>query len=107
MYINNVGHCVDALFNDTGLEPDHSKALSKLQAAHVSIISLCSCVGRITAGTSSDLLLKRYGLPRTWCLVCASLVAITAQLSGYLVTTIDHLASTKMDLSNCSTSYLV
>ena len=64
-----------------------------MQAAHVSIISLSSCIGRITAGTSSDILLRRFGLQRTWCLVCASLVAILAQLSGWLVTTIDHLVN--------------
>jgi hypothetical protein len=87
----NVGHCVDALFDNLGDSHDHSKALSKVQAAHVSIISLSSCVGRITAGTSSDFLLKRYRLQRTWCLVCASVVAIIAQLSGWLISTIDLL----------------
>lgn len=86
-----MGHCVDALFDNPGDSHDHSRALSKVQAAHVSIISLSSCVGRVTAGTSSDLLLKRYGLQRTWCLVCASVVAIIAQLSGWLISTIDLL----------------
>lgn len=91
--VQNVGHCVDALFDNSGDSHEHSKVLSKLQAAHVSIISLSSCVGRITAGTSSDLLLKRYKLQRTWCLVCASVVAIVAQLCGWLISTIDFLVS--------------
>lgn len=89
--LQNVGHCVDALFDSIGDSHDHSRALSKVQAAHVSIISLSSCVGRITAGTSSDFLLKRYRLQRTWCLVCASIVAIIAQLSGWLISTLDFL----------------
>lgn len=50
-------------------------------------------MGRVTAGTSSDILLKRFTLPRTWCLACASFVAILAQLSGWLITSIDHLVS--------------
>lgn len=87
----NVGHCVDALFGVTGNHRDYSVQLAKLQAAHVSIISLSSCAGRVTAGTSSDILLKRYGLPRTWCLVCASVVAILAQLCGWLINSIERL----------------
>jgi hypothetical protein len=91
MLAQNVGHCVDALFDSDGLSHDHSAALSKVQAAHVSIISLSSCVGRIAAGMSSDILIKKYGLQRTWCLVCASFVAILAQLSGWLISTLDLL----------------
>jgi hypothetical protein len=91
--LQNVGHCVDALFDDTGSSHDHSRGLSKIQAAHVSIISLSSCVGRIAAGTSSDIMAKRYGLQRTWCLVCASFVAILAQLSGWLISSLDLLVS--------------
>jgi hypothetical protein len=90
----NVGHCVDALFDAVGEHRDHSVQLAKLQAVHVSIISLSSCAGRVTAGTSSDIVLKRYGLARTWCLVCASIVAILAQLCGWLITSIDQLVST-------------
>jgi len=82
---------VDALFDSPGRTDGHSTAISKLQAAHVSIISLSSCAGRIAAGISSDILFKRYGLQRTWCLVCASFVAILAQLSGWLVSTVDLL----------------
>ena len=62
-----------------------------MQAAHVSIISLSSCIGRIAAGMSSDILLRKYRLQRTWCLVCASFVAILAQLSGWFISTIDLL----------------
>jgi hypothetical protein len=89
--LQNVGHCVEALYDDQGDSHDHSKLLSKMQAAHVSIISLSSCVGRITAGTSSDILLQKHKLQRTWCLVCASFVAILAQLSGWFIGSIDLL----------------
>jgi hypothetical protein len=95
------------LFDDSGDSHDHSKSLSKLQAAHVSIISLSSCVGRITAGTSSDILLQTYGLPRTWCLVCASVVAILAQLSGWFVDTIDYLVNLSVICSNADLKYIV
>jgi hypothetical protein len=91
MLAQNVGHCVDALFDRDDLSHDHSAVLSKVQAAHVSIISLSSCVGRVAAGMSSDILIKKYGLQRTWCLVCASFVAILAQLSGWLISTLDLL----------------
>jgi hypothetical protein len=92
----NVGHCVDALFDDRRLHDD-SKSLTKLQAVHVSIISLSSCMGRITAGTSSDILSRRYSLPPTWCLVCASLVLILAQLAGWTITDINTLVSTVLE----------
>lgn len=96
--LQNVGHCVEALFKDRADPYEHSTALSKIQAIHVSIISLSSCMGRITAGVSSDYILHRYSLPRTWCLVCASIVSIFAQVSGWIIDSMDSLVHSRSQM---------
>ena len=82
MYINNVGHCVEALVH-AQINEDHS-LVNKLQSTHVAIISLSSAFARVIAGTSSDILKSRFGIPRNAVLIAANVLALVAQCSGYL-----------------------
>ena len=82
MYINNVGHCVEALVHaQTG--EDHL-LIKKLQSTHVAIISLSGAFARVIAGTSSDILKSRFGIPRNTVLIAANVLALVAHCSGYL-----------------------
>jgi MFS family permease len=47
---------------------------------HVSILSICSFVGRLLSGVGSDILVRRLQASRTWCLTLASAIFTIAQL---------------------------
>jgi MFS family permease len=53
---------------------------------HVSILSVCSFVGRLLSGVGSDFLVKRLHASRTWCLAIASLIFTFAQISALSIT---------------------
>ncbi|KND86880.1 putative membrane protein, partial [Tolypocladium ophioglossoides CBS 100239] len=78
MTINNIGNDVNALWKhfDDSVGQDF---LVHRQQMHVSILSVCSFVGRLLSGVGSDFLVKSLHASRLWCLFVACLVFLAAQ----------------------------
>jgi len=79
MTINNIGNDAAALwrhYDDTASED----FITKRQAMHVSILSVCSFSGRLLSGVGSDFLVKVLKASRLWCLTVASLVFLVTQI---------------------------
>ncbi|CAG8540247.1 8455_t:CDS:2 [Paraglomus brasilianum] len=56
MYINNVGTIVKLLYvSSSGNSPNPSHELQHIQNLHVFLISIFSCIGRLSTGISSDI----------------------------------------------------
>ncbi|KAI9783764.1 MAG: hypothetical protein M1839_003100 [Geoglossum umbratile] len=79
MTINNIGNDAQALWShyDDSADP---KFIQKWQAMHVSILSLMSFTGRLLSGVGSDLIVKKLGMSRFWCLVASSSIFCVGQL---------------------------
>ncbi|KAI5466549.1 major facilitator superfamily domain-containing protein [Mariannaea sp. PMI_226] len=79
MTINNIGNDAKALW--IHFDPEvNNEFLIKQQQMHVSVLSLCSFLGRLSSGVGSDFLVKRLDASRLWCLVVASLGFFVAQV---------------------------
>ncbi|KFX93597.1 hypothetical protein O988_06723, partial [Pseudogymnoascus sp. VKM F-3808] len=79
MTINNIGNDATALWRHYDPETDPTY-ITKRRAMHVSILSICSFVGRLLSGVGSDILVRRLQASRTWCLTLASAIFTIAQL---------------------------
>ncbi|AAS52198.2 ADR278Wp [Eremothecium gossypii ATCC 10895] len=81
LYIYSVGYIVDIQ-----LESNPSPSLNKeeVQSLQISIISVFSCLGRISSGPISDLLVKQFNYQRLWLILLASLFVYLA--AGALIT---------------------
>jgi hypothetical protein len=76
---SNIGHDVQALW--THFDPSVSKAfVANRQLRHVSIISVCSFLGRLSSGIGSDLIVKRLHHSRFWCAAMSATIFSFAQL---------------------------
>ncbi|PFH55665.1 hypothetical protein XA68_17857 [Ophiocordyceps unilateralis] len=84
MTINNIGNDVNALWKQYDSSVSTSFLIHK-QQMHVSILSVCSFVGRFISGVGSDLLVKRLHASRIWCLAIACVVFLAAQSSALAV----------------------
>ncbi|POR36644.1 Putative membrane protein [Tolypocladium paradoxum] len=75
---SNIGNDANALWKhfDDSVGQDF---LVHRQQMHVSILSVCSFVGRLLSGVGSDFLVKSLHASRLWCLFVACLVFLTAQ----------------------------
>ncbi|KAA6410012.1 MAG: hypothetical protein FRX48_06626 [Lasallia pustulata] len=84
MTINNIGNDVQALWThyDDSSTPGF---IQKRQLVHVSILSVCSFVGRLSSGVGSDIIVKALGMSRYWCLCAASSIFCAAQICGLMV----------------------
>lgn len=49
---------------------------------HVSILSVLSFCGRLLSGVGSDLIVKKLGMSRFWCLFVSSAIFCGAQVCG-------------------------
>lgn len=81
MTINNIGNSVKALW----LYYDDSATdlfIQHRQVMHVSILSFGNFVGRLFSGIGSDLLVKKLGMSRIWCLFLSAVVFTLTQLAG-------------------------
>ncbi|CAG9938509.1 unnamed protein product [Clonostachys rosea f. rosea IK726] len=79
MTINNIGNDSKALWER--YDPTVTQHfLVAAQQMHVSVLSVCSFVGRLSSGVGSDWLAKSYGASRVWCLVIATVIFLAAQL---------------------------
>ncbi|CAJ0900617.1 3385_t:CDS:2 [Entrophospora sp. SA101] len=83
MYINNVGTIIKSLYYEPR-HPSSPEILQNLQNYHVSLISIFSCLGRISVGAFSDVTKKLFNLRRLWYLILAG----TWLLIGNLMTAI-------------------
>ena len=78
-YCSNIGNDATALwrhYDDSATED----FIMKRQAMHVSILSVCSFVGRLSSGVGSDFLVKVLHASRLWCLTVAALIFLAAQV---------------------------
>jgi len=60
---------------------------------HVSILSICSFIGRLCSGVGSDFLIKKLHASRGWCLVIASLIFSAAQFCAVSIQNPNYLGS--------------
>jgi len=79
MTINNIGNDATALWRHYD-DSVTDEFIVKRQAMHVSILSVCSFVGRLSSGVGSDFLVRVLHASRLWCLALASLIFLVAQL---------------------------
>ncbi|CAG8792276.1 22963_t:CDS:2, partial [Racocetra persica] len=96
MYINNVGIIVETLYHASPTHPSHPSLLNtslqtifnddikKLQSFHVSLFSVCSCLGRILIGPLSDIGKDYFNLSRICSLVFASVWLFCGNLLALL-----------------------
>jgi len=79
MTINNIGNDATALWRhyDDRVKPEF---VLHQQQLHVSILSVCSFLGRLLSGVGSDFLVKKLHASRYWCLNIASVIFFIAQI---------------------------
>lgn len=79
MTINNIGNDATALWQhyDDSVSPAF---ILQQQALHVSILSVCSFLGRLLSGVGSDFLVKKLHASRFWCLSIAAVIFFIAQI---------------------------
>ncbi|KAF0643463.1 hypothetical protein FPSE5266_09149 [Fusarium pseudograminearum] len=79
MTINNIGNDAKALWKhyDKNVTDD---TLVHRQQMHVSALSICSFLGRLSSGVGSDFLVNKLHASRLWCLVAACIIFIFAQV---------------------------
>ncbi|CAA9960507.1 MFS transporter [Pyrenophora teres f. maculata] len=84
MTINNIGHDVQALWKhfDEAIDGDF---VAHRQLLHVSIISVCSFLGRLSSGIGSDLIVKRLHHSRFWCAAISAAIFALAQVAAIRV----------------------
>ncbi|KAL3474924.1 major facilitator superfamily domain-containing protein [Aspergillus californicus] len=81
MTINNIGNSAKALweyYDDSA----SSTFIQQRQVMHVSILSFGNFAGRLSSGIGSDILVKKFGMSRFWCLFISALVFTLTQLGG-------------------------
>ncbi|KAI9718549.1 MAG: hypothetical protein M1812_004000 [Candelaria pacifica] len=90
MTINNIGNDAQALWShyDDSASPAF---IQGRQLFHVSILSVMSCTGRFISGVGSDILVKRLGMSRFWCIVASGFIFCAAQLCAIQIENPQHL----------------
>ncbi|KAJ4364552.1 hypothetical protein N0V83_009148 [Neocucurbitaria cava] len=81
MTINNIGHDVQALWAhwDDSASKDF---VAHRQLWHVSIISICSFLGRLSSGIGSDIIVKKLHHSRFWCAAISATIFAFGQLAA-------------------------
>ncbi|GJJ69748.1 hypothetical protein EMPS_02096 [Entomortierella parvispora] len=103
MYVTNAGNIIRSIYRDHMDDPSVPPSdedlirLQQLQNFHVSLISLCSCLGRISVGLMSDVGRrggsKWWGVKRVGFLLYAGLCVWLGQTFGSRVESIQDLTS--------------
>lgn len=83
-YIYSVGFVVDTMVHS---DPDIKVNTEAIQSLQVSIISIMSFLGRLSAGPISDLLVKKVKAQRAWCVLvaCALMFVASRQILSDVV----------------------
>lgn len=91
MTINNIGNSAKALwmYYDDSAKP---KFIQQRQVMHVSILSFGNFLGRLSSGIGSDILVKKLGMSRFWCLFVSASVFTLTQLAGASISNPNTLA---------------
>lgn len=89
MTINNIGNNARALWHHYDDSAGHDFIQAR-QLLHVSILSLCSFLGRLSSGIGSDALVHR-GASRFWTLVASACLFTAAQLVALTIENPNHL----------------
>ncbi|KAF9910996.1 hypothetical protein BX616_010711 [Lobosporangium transversale] len=102
MYVTNAGNIIRSIYRDRVEDPtvppteEELLKLQQLQNYHVSLISLCSCLGRISVGLMSDVGKRGngrwWGINRIGFLLYAGVCVWLGQTFGAAVTEIEDLA---------------
>jgi len=90
MTINNVGNDTKALWNYYNKDVD-PRFVQRLQVLHVSVLSICSALGRLFSGVGSDILVKKLHLSRFWCLFISALIFTVTQVAAAFISDPNHL----------------
>lgn len=101
MYIFDIGFILKAVYQ---YYPPANKnlSLSHLQALHVSLIAICSFLGRLSSGPASDYLVNQRGLKRHWNLI----LGLSLMLIGHLLNTLNlNMVSHKLNVINWYLSF--
>ncbi|KAF2034140.1 MFS general substrate transporter [Setomelanomma holmii] len=90
MTINNIGHDVQALWShwDKSVSTDF---IAHRQLWHVSILSICSFLGRLSSGVGSDLIVKRLHHSRFWCTAISATIFSFAQICAIRIENPNYL----------------
>lgn len=78
---SNIGHDVQALWNHWD-DSASKEFVAHRQLLHVSIISVCSFLGRLSSGIGSDLIVKRLHHSRFWCAAISAAIFSFGQLAA-------------------------
>ncbi|KIY68607.1 MFS general substrate transporter [Cylindrobasidium torrendii FP15055 ss-10] len=97
MYINNVGSMAQALYAFSATEYSPKEA-AEWQAAQVSTVSVCNCLGRIFIGIFSDFCKHHFRIPRSYMLVFVSALVLLSQGIAASVDDIQHLWTASVSL---------
>lgn len=89
MTINNIGNDARSLWRhyDDSASKDF---IMKRQLMHVSILSVCSFLGRLTSGIGSDWLIHHHA-SRYWTLVASACIFVAAQVIALVLENPNHL----------------
>jgi Na+/melibiose symporter-like transporter len=84
MTINNIGNDAASLWRQ--YDPSKPRAFVRgREQMHVSILSVCSSLGRLASGIGSDMLVKRLRASRIWCLTTSASIFAVAQLLALVI----------------------
>ncbi|KAF8341288.1 major facilitator superfamily domain-containing protein [Cantharellus anzutake] len=86
MWINNVGSLTQALVAQGRPKDWDQELAAKLQAAHVSIISITNCLGRVIIGLVADFCKHRFSVRRVAWFIPITFVFILSQFLGLSAT---------------------
>ncbi|KAF6220614.1 hypothetical protein HO133_003047 [Letharia lupina] len=81
MTINNIGSDARALWHHYD-DSASSEFVQERQLMHVEILSFMSFCGRLTSGIGSDIIVRKLGMSRFWCLFISSTIFLFAQVCG-------------------------
>ncbi|POW03741.1 hypothetical protein PSHT_11538 [Puccinia striiformis] len=85
MIINNLGTMIVAISGSSPSDPTNHQTIRKYQSHAVSILSIFNCLGRIFAGTLSDLMKRKIAVGRVWWLSWISSLFLLSQILGYFM----------------------
>jgi len=87
---SNIGNDAASLWH--AYDPSKPRSFVRgREQMHVSILSICSSLGRLASGIGSDLLIKRLHASRIWCLTTSASLFALAQLLALVITNPNYL----------------
>ncbi|CAG8712667.1 12664_t:CDS:2, partial [Acaulospora morrowiae] len=102
MYINNVGAIIKSLYLNSsensnpnvlnGFSEEMTQEIQRLQNLHVSLLSISSCFGRISAGIFSDITRNLYNIRRIIYIILSGIYLFIGHfLAGFMVKSLGML----------------